>query len=378
MNTAILLRMQADLDKKAAQDQLRSLTLRQGLTDFCSNDYLGLAKDPAFQAQVSHAWAAMAQPLTGATGSRLISGNSAYAIELEADLAVRFQAESCLLFGSGFQANSALLSTLPRRGDTILCDELAHASMKEGCRLSFADTFSFRHNDAEDLDKKLGKARGHKFVLVESVYSMDGDEADWEALSAVCRRHDAALLVDEAHSTGSYGPGGAGWCCQQGIADQVLARVMTFGKAIGGHGACITGPKVLTDYLINHARSFIYTTAMPLHSLVVIREAFHFIDRHPERQTQLRQRIEWFKTAATACQLDTKSNSAIQYLPVPGNTACRQAAQYLQSVGFDVRPIRSPTVPSGHERLRICLHSFDQQSDIQSLLNHFAQWQNHS
>ncbi|NJM94490.1 MAG: aminotransferase class I/II-fold pyridoxal phosphate-dependent enzyme, partial [Cytophagales bacterium] len=175
---------------------------------------------------------------------------------------------------SGYAANLALLSALPQRGDTVLYDERAHACIKDGVRLSAAERFAFRHHDLDDLRRRLAGARGRRYVVVESIYSMDGDAAPLGELAALCREQEAALVVDEAHSTGLYAAGGAGLVSALGLGDDCLARVMTFGKALGGHGALVCGSAALCAFLVNFARPFIYTTALPPHSLLAIREAF--------------------------------------------------------------------------------------------------------
>ena len=210
----------------------------------------------------------------------MISGNSLLAEQLERELAVFFQAESSLLFNSGYAANLALISTLPKKGDTIIYDELAHACIKDGARLSPAQRFSFKHNEVASLEKRLQRAQGQVFVAVESIYSMDGDEAPLRRIAALCKQYRAALLVDEAHSTGIYGEG-RGLLNELGLQEEVFAAVYTFGKAMGSHGACISGSLLLRDYLINFARPFIYTTAAAPHSLLSLQRSFYYLQQLP-------------------------------------------------------------------------------------------------
>ena len=210
-------------------------------TDFLSNDYLGLARSAALKNRIETAWRSMKSLMNGSTGSRLLSGNTTYAAELEVFLAGLFNAEAALLFNSGYVANLALLASVPQRGDTIILDELAHACMKEGARLSYAEKLSFRHNNLEDLEKKMRKAKGLCFVVVESVYSMDGDQCPLTQLIALCEQNGAYLIIDEAHSTGVMGEGGSGLACSLKLEDRIFARVYTFGKAMGVHGAVVVG-----------------------------------------------------------------------------------------------------------------------------------------
>jgi 8-amino-7-oxononanoate synthase len=367
-------KLQLKLEEKSSQDNLRKLTLAQAAIDFCSNDYLGLSGNAALSRQIQQVYGQLPFTQNGSTGSRLISGNSPYTVELEEELAGIFQAEKALLFNSGYSANTAILSAIPQKGDTIVYDEYIHASLKEGARLSFAARYSFRHNDMQDLAKKLEKAAGEKFVVAESVYSMDGDFAPLEEILYICRKYNAHLIWDEAHSTGIWGETGNGIACEKTLQDQIFARIYTFGKAMGVHGACIAGSTVLIDYLINFARPFIYTTALPLHSLVSIREAFRFLKVHKEVPQTLHARIALFAAELLNYPLLKthwiESRSAIQAVKIGGNEKTKQIANQLQAANFDVRAILSPTVKEGDERLRICLHAYNTERDIVHLLAH--------
>jgi 8-amino-7-oxononanoate synthase len=358
------------LDDRRRAGNLRRLSLGEAKTDFCSNDYLGLARNPELHAQIGEAYGRESHPGNGATGSRLISGNSPLAVALEDELAGLFRAEGTLLFNSGYAANTALLSAIPQKGDTILYDEYSHASLKEGARLSFANRFAFRHNDLADLERRLQRATGETFVVAESVYSMDGDFAPLRQLLDVCERYGAHLVWDEAHSTGLWGTAGNGIACSEGLHDRIFARIYTFGKAMGVHGACVAGSRVLIEYLVNFARPFIYTTALPLHSLVSVREAFRFLAAHPGFPAALHAKIAGFRQAAGSQNLLghlIAGRSPIQALRVGGNEATKRLAAGLQEAGFDVRPILSPTVREGEERLRICLHTYNTDEEITGL-----------
>ncbi len=351
------------LAARKEENAFRSLQLNEHLIDFCSNDYLGLAKTP------SQPTIALPSPkVWGATGSRLISGQSKVADEVENYLAKFHEAEAALIFTSGYQANLGLLSCLTTRHDTIIYDQLIHASLREGIQLAPAKAFNFRHNDLTDLSEKLQRAKGRKLVVVESIYSMDGDAAPLAEMVDICKSHGAELLVDEAHATGVFGTSGEGLVQTLGLQDQVWTRIHTFGKAIGAHGAVVVGTTVLRDYLINFSRSFIYTTALPDSLLARIHWAYTEMAQGI-RSRLLRARIAQFKAALSqdVAKHFIPSDSPIQCVLVPGNEAAKALAARLQEAGFDIRAILSPTVPKGQERLRICLHSFNTENQIQEL-----------
>ncbi|MBC8152929.1 MAG: 8-amino-7-oxononanoate synthase [Bacteroidetes bacterium] len=364
------------LDDQRAAGLLRRLTVPTDLVDFCSNDYLGLSRSADLRTAIDTALTARPDLGNGATGSRLLAGNSALAVSVEEQIARFYRAETALIFNSGYDVNVGLLASLPRRDDTLITDELIHASMIDGARLSYATRHRFRHNDLNDLERKLKQAQGQIFVAVESVYSMDGDLAPLSEMADLCDRYGAALIVDEAHATGVFGPMGAGLVCGLGLEDRVLARIHTFGKSLGVHGAAVVGPPVLRDYLINFARPFVYTTALPPHSLLAISAAHAYLETHAQPQTDLHERVHYFRQQTAQKWPDypwpgewLASPSPIQGLIVPGNDNTRRVADTIQQAGFDVRAILSPTVPVGRERLRICLHSFNAVSDIDGLLS---------
>jgi len=361
--------MQQKLEERRSKGNLRSLPTIGLPCDFTSNDYLGLARSQELGRAIEDGIARLGVPAHGATGSRLLSGNSAFALQLEQKLAELFRSEAALLFNSGYTANLCLISSVAQKGDTILYDQLSHVCLKEGAWLSKADTFAFRHNDLEDLEQRLAKAKGNCFVVVESVYSMDGDVAPLKEIADVCRKYSARLIVDEAHSTGVFGQGGSGLVCELGLEDAFFARVYTFGKAMGVHGAVVTGSRELTDYLINFGRAFIYTTTMPLHSLVAIEQAFRLVDENPQWQLTLREKIKTFIGCfpASGTLQRLPSPTAIQPVMVSGNERAKAMANTLQTKGYDVRPILAPTVKEGEERLRICLHTFNNDDDIKGI-----------
>ena len=365
--------LQEVLEKRKEESLYRYLQVNENLIDFCSNDYLSFARSEKIKQRVKQ-YANEIAHLSGATGSRSISGNTAYAEELEKFLASFHQAEAGLLFNSGYDANVGLFSCIAKKEDTLICDELIHASIIDGCRLSYANRFRFAHNDIEDIEKKLQHAKGNVFVAVESVYSMDGDIAPLKEIVLLCKQYHANLIVDEAHATGVFGRQGRGLVNQLGLEEEVFARVHTFGKAVGCHGAIIVGSNVLKNYLINFARSFIFTTALPLHSLITIRSAYEQLMADDFDNTYLHQLISHFKKGIekTGDVFLIESISAVQSLVVPGNERARNVSKQLQAKGFDVRAILSPSVASGKERLRISLHlhnTVEQVDQLKEALN---------
>ena len=310
----------------------------------------------------------------GATGSRLVSGTTRAHEDLESFLAEFHGAPSALLFGSGYEANVGLLSGLGARHDTIIYDELVHASMRDGIRLSAARSYSFRHNDLDDLRSKIAQARGDVFVAVESLYSMDGDTAPLGDLCSLCEEVGAFLIVDEAHSTGVYGKRGEGLVQSQGLHTRVYARVHTFGKAVGYRGAIVVGGETLREYLINFARPFIYSTAPDLLTMRYIDRAYRLMaDAHEER-ARLRELIAGFRLLPSEFPSLTflASDSPIQGVVLPSNERVLAAEGALQGSGFFAKAIRSPTVPPGSERIRLCLHSFNTLEEVRDCLSRIA------
>jgi 8-amino-7-oxononanoate synthase len=329
---------------------------------------------------VANQYEALNTKISGATGSRLLSGNTEYYEDLEKRLADLFRSESSLIFNSGYTANLAIFSSIPQKGDTIIYDELIHACIKEGSRLSFADRFSFKHNDVNDLEQKLKKAKGEKFVAIESIYSMDGDSALIKDILSICKEYGAYLIIDEAHGTGVFGEKGIGLACELGIDKDIFIRTYTFGKAIGSHGACVAASKVVREYLVNFARSFIYTTALPLHNLVSIDQAFNFISENPQLQNELKWRIHYFREQIQSPSSGKPvhyidSSSSIQAILVPGNENAKALSETLIRQGYDIRPILSPTVQEGKERVRICLHVYNSLQEIEALVKIIKEFQ---
>lgn len=365
--------LESFLDKKLQErkdnNSMRCLQLNNGLVDFSSNDYLGLAQSVDAKKEIANYFLENETYKIGATGSRLISGNSAFAENLENEIAQFHKAEAGLIFNSGYDANLGLFACIAQKGDTIICDENIHACIIDGARLSFAQRFTFKHNNLESLENKLKNSKGNIFIAVESVYSMDGDRAPLKEISALAQKYNANIIVDEAHAIGIIGKNGEGLVQHLGLQNHIFARVVTFGKALGCHGAIVLGSNKLKNYLINFARSFIYTTALPLHSLVTIQIMYAQMAKQKDIE-RLKNNISLFKSQFLNKKFELiESDSAIQCLIIPGNEECKNTALYLQQNGFDVRAILSPTVATTKERLRICLHAFNSNSEITGLCN---------
>ncbi len=358
------------LQRREEQNALRKLIVNTNLVDFCSNDYLGFAKSEELKNNISEEYNHYSKPFNGSTGSRLLAGNTDYAEQLEKFIAAFHNVEEGLIYNSGYDANLGLLSALLQKEDTIIYDELIHASIHDGIKLTSATKYPFKHNDIVHLEDRLKIAEGIIYVAVESVYSMDGDEALLEEIVSLCKKYNANLIVDEAHATGVTINGGKGLVQLFNLEKEVFARIHTFGKGLGCHGAIVLGSKLLRDYLINFSRSFIYTTALPVKNLISIHQSYQLLQTSSERIILLKELIDFFKKEISFNKKIEliKSNSAIQCIIVKGNDVVKALAKQIQQNGFDVRPILSPTVPKDKERLRICIHSFNSKGEIIELV----------
>jgi 8-amino-7-oxononanoate synthase len=358
------------LEKRKQENALRQLVQEKFIIDFCSNDYLGFTQNPFIKASIQEEINLNVQKKSGAAGSRLLAGNSNYAEELEAKIALFHSAESALIFNSGYDANLGLLSCIAKKEDTIIYDSLSHASIIDGVKLSAAGKkFKFKHNSTSDLQKKIESSSGNVFVVVESLYSMDGDFALLEKIEKLCALLNANLIVDEAHANGIIGKNGSGMVCNLGLEKRTFARIVTFGKSLGAHGACVLGSLALKNYLVNFSRSFIYTTALPIHSLIAINSSYHYLEKADEERNNLFSAIQFFIEIVKKLNMNISvNNSPIQSIIIPGNSKVKEVSMHLIENGFDVRPILSPTVPKGTERLRMCLHSYNTKNEIEAVL----------
>ncbi|POY37523.1 8-amino-7-oxononanoate synthase [Solitalea longa] len=364
----------SQINKLKDNHLFRTLSANSDLVDFSSNDYLGFSRSNLLKNAIEEELAKQASWMIGSTGSRLISGNTQYAIDLENDLAKFHNAEAGLLFNSGYDANLGIFSCLPQKGDTIILDEKIHACIIDGSRLSYANRYKFRHNDLGSLEQKLKIAKGNIFIGIESVYSMDGDSPDLVGMVELAEKYEANIVIDEAHGAGVFGPNGKGLVSELGLEKKIFARIHTFGKAIGAHGAIAMGSKALRDFLINHSRSFIYTTAAPFHSLAAIKLAYKELNKQPQLQTDLQNKILLFKSNLVKNNRLIESYSPIQSVVFSGNENVLKVYEALKNKGFNVGAVRSPTVAKGMERIRVCLHLFNSDDEIYRLVNEFNQY----
>ncbi|MDT7829164.1 aminotransferase class I/II-fold pyridoxal phosphate-dependent enzyme [Pricia sp. S334] len=467
------------LSKRRVQKTLRHLPGAGNLVDFSSNDYLGLSGSREIFERASEILLENNLVKNGASGSRLLSGNHPLYSELEEKLAEFHRTESALVFNSGYDANVGFFGSVPQRGDLVFYDEHIHASIRDGIKIGNAKSYKFKHNDLEDLKKRcciaqgkglagrsakartndmtdneavegpvpststpLGTGAVEVYVVTESVFSMDGDSPDLKALAEFCQENNYRLVVDEAHALGVFGKNGEGLVQTLGLQDSLFARIVTFGKSMGCHGAAILGSVFLKRYLVNFARSLIFTTGLPPHSVATILASYQNLTKPttyerdeselpasppmPKSSTKeesirtgqdsvsgltasdknqfdlsaapsvaaLSEKIEFFKrqlaiaipnlrTTSNSGKLEANcapspsvrrkpffipSTSAIHSCIIPGSEKVKAVAQKLKDGGFDVRPILSPTVPQGQERLRICLHAFNTDEEIIELI----------
>ncbi|MEM9078685.1 MAG: aminotransferase class I/II-fold pyridoxal phosphate-dependent enzyme [Bacteroidota bacterium] len=371
-------KLEKKLQKRRIENAFRELPNEQQLVDFSSNDYLGLSRCSEIRGKAEFLLRDRKITKHGATGSRLLTGNHLLYGDVEALLCKQYNTDAALVFNSGYNANIGLFSSVPQKGDFIFYDELIHASIREGISMSYAKSYKFRHNNLEDLKDKIealyGTRSGYEtseiYVVTESVFSMDGDSPDLKSFEVFCSKKGFHLILDEAHAIGVFGKG---LVEEVGISDSVFARIITFGKAMGGHGAAILGRNPLKDYLVNFARSLIYTTAMPPHALAIVLASHSFLETEGTKgQEQLHANIGFFKQEILRLNLEShfvNSNSAIHCMVLPGNQKVKELSSLLRKGGFDVKPILSPTITKGKERLRFCLHSYNSTKEISKVLS---------
>lgn len=373
-------KLQEKLVLRQKENALRMLSPKNNLIDFASNDYLGFATNETIYSNTFQLILKQGTFQNGATGSRLLTGNHPLYEQLEDLLSKVHKSESSLVFNSGYDANIGFFGAVPQRGDLIFYDEFIHASIRDGITMSTAKGYKFAHNDLADLKLKISGVLKQLtepstleiYVVTESVFSMDGDSPDLKALTQFCNSNNYRLVVDEAHALGVLGTNGLGLIQELGLHKNVFARIITFGKAMGCHGAAILGSSQLKTYLINFARSFIYTTALSPHTLAAILAAYEYLPEEGKKDvTQLKKNILIYKERAAKLNLQKhfiSSDSAIQSLVVSGNKKVKTISKKLEEKGFNVKPIISPTVPEGQERLRFCIHSYNTKEELELVL----------
>ncbi len=371
-------KLQLKVAERSAINASRKLKNSYNLIDFSSNDYLGFSSSSKIFKNTAQLLKDKKHQINGATGSRLLSGNYSLYQEAERKIAEIHKVESALIFNSGYDANIGFFSVIPQRGDFIFYDESIHASIRDGISMTNAKSYKFMHNDIQDLKGIVNRIKNSSplnkeesveiYIVTESVFSMDGDSPDLIELSNYCIKIGAHFIVDEAHALGVFG---LGLIQKLSLEDKVFARLVTFGKGLGCHGAAFLVAKDLKEYLINFARSFIYTTALPPHSVGTIITAYDELISSKEIK-KLQENIQLFKSEIINKKIEAyfvTSDSAIQSCIVSGNEIVKDISLKLKEHGFDVKPILSPTVKLGQERLRFCLHSYNTEKEILSLVH---------
>jgi 8-amino-7-oxononanoate synthase len=360
-------KLQLRLDENA----LRSLSDFDFSIDFFSNDYLGFSQNKALfyktqQYLENNNWCQ-----NGATGSRLLSGNHPVFERTESYIAHFHEAAAALIFNSGFDANLGVLSAIPQRNDLILYDELCHASIREGIQLATAKSFKFLHNNAVsalELIKKHRHLYTECYLITESVFSMDGDCAPLTDLASLSEEFNIRLIIDEAHALGVLGCKGVGLVQSLGLTEFVFARIFTFGKALGCHGSAVVGSKDLKLFLLNFARSFIYTTALSPHAVATIFQHYLYLNESQQANLKLQENIRYYQETIFKYNPKFVTNqTAIQSLGFDSLAKTQNIAKTLQNNQIGVKAILSPTVKKGQERIRICLHAYNEKHEIDLL-----------
>ncbi len=373
-----------ELKRQGLYRKLRRVESDQGSTllldgrkviNFSSNNYLGLANDPALREAAKEA---IDRYGCGAGASRLIAGNMALHEELEERIAAFKGTAAALVFNSGFQANVSLIPTLVGEGDVIFSDSLNHASLIDGCRLSRAKSVIYPHCDLDGLEQALQQASfaRRKLIVTETLFSMDGDEPPLAEMVELAERYGAMIMVDEAHATGVIGPNGAGLVAKLELGDRIAVQMGTLGKALGGFGAYVTGSHALREYLINRCRSVIYTTALPPAMMAMAMAALRIVEREPERRAVLRRNCQMLREGLQALDFSLgKSQSPILPLIVGDSGKCMALSERLLQKGVFAQGIRPPTVPPGTSRLRITLMATHTQEHLDRALSVFKEVQ---
>jgi 8-amino-7-oxononanoate synthase len=374
-NESLQAELQAGLRELESRSQRRTLVEITGV-NLCSNDYLGLADNPALKQTAIEAMANATR--VGGTGSRLLSGHAAVWNELEEEFATFAGSGAALYFGSGYAANIGLLTSLADKNDVIFSDVLNHASIIDGTRLSGARKIIYPHRDLNALESSLKEnqsARGRKLIVTETVFSMDGDVAPVDAIVGLAQKYGASVIVDEAHATAVHGPGGRGIATQLLADGRVLAAMHTCGKALASAGAFVCGSVLIREHLINHARTFIFSTAMPPYMAEQIRAALRLAARMDDERTELISRSQNFAQSLQRDGWETLgTNTQIVPAVIGPNDAAVAAAEFLQHAGVAVRAIRPPTVPPGTARLRFSVTHKISAAELERLAAALSTW----
>ncbi|MBL4663305.1 MAG: pyridoxal phosphate-dependent aminotransferase family protein [Flavobacteriaceae bacterium] len=371
-------KLREKLKTRKSYNALRCLKDTTNLIDFSSNDYLGFSTSKVIFDKAAAILKEYRLENNGATGSRLLSGNHKLFNITEATIAAFHNVEDALIFTSGYDANIGFFSCIPQRGDIIFYDELCHASIRDGIQLSLAKSYKYKHDDVANflaLTERIQSHDGEIYVITESVFSMDGDTPDLMTMAKICEEKDYHLVVDEAHAIGVFGVNGIGKIQELGLEALVFARIVTFGKALGCHGAAILGSTELKQYLVNFARSFMYTTGLPPHSVATIWAAYTHLSRDEDARNSLNRNTGILRLYIKKHKLENKfipSESAVYCCVIPGNDRVKSVSEKLMENGFDVKPILSPTVPFGKERLRLCIHSYNTEEEIKIFIELMA------
>lgn len=365
-DNSLAVRLDRELEHLRGQSRYRELRTNRGI-DFTTNDYLGLAKCEALRERVLEYLSKGGR--LSASASRLLRGNYPEHEQLEQRYAEFLGYEAALLFNSGYDANLAILTALPTRHDTIIMDSLAHASIREGAHASLATKRTFTHNSVKALRKASDDViTGGVFVVVESIYSMDGDESPLRDIAELCEERGYTLIVDEAHSAGVFGRNGRGIVEELGLTSRIPISLHTCGKALGAAGAVVACSQTVKEYLINKARTFIYTTALPPVIPVQIMAALDILEREPSLLATLHSNIGYLRNALAGPLRRWRiieGRSPILAIVIGRETETLRAQAFLQSQGLDIRAVRPPSVPLNTSRLRVSIHADHTMEELQ-------------
>lgn len=353
--------------RRIGRGRIKIVGSEDELLDFSSNDYLALSEHPEV---IAASRKYLEEFGAGAGAARLMSGDLEINHQLEEEIAQFKAKEAALIFGSGYLANIGVIPALVNRGDLLVTDRLSHASIYDGCLLSGAKIIRFRHNDMNHLQQILHEKRSQynrALVVVESIYSMDGDRCPLKELVDLKKQNDFLLMVDEAHATGIYGSHGGGVIEEEGVIDGVDIAMGTFGKALGSYGAYVATSKQMVDYLVNKARSFIYATGLPPAVIGATLAALHLVKTEPKLRQGLHEKVAFFKKQIRKNGLkDDLGPSQIIPVMVGDSTKALALSEELRNNGIFVKAVRPPTVPENTARLRFSITRFHQEEDLKS------------